>query len=152
MVGRPPFLFPKKLIPVACAWNQIRLHDNFAGILRRGGPISLRARLGWSLASFLSLVAVGCSWSQLNLDTTQGSFADTSRDDSRGQRRRIRDDHDGFVRIPHKYMQASEQTVFPGDHTGVARYDTAQLDSTPYVRHFMGLLALYLPQLANLKH
>ena len=154
MVGRPPFLFPKKLNPVACAWNQIRLHNNFAGSLRRGGPISLRARLGLSLASFLSLVAVGCSWSQLNLDATQGSFAGTcrtSRDDSRGQRRRIRDDPDGFVRVPHKYMQVSEQTVFPGDHTGIARYDTAQLDSTPYVRRFMGLLALYdFPQRANL--
>lgn len=154
MVGRPPFLFPKKLNSVACAWNQIRLHNNFAGSLRRGGPISLRARLGLSLASFLSLVAVGCSWSQLNLDATQGSFAGTcrtSRDDSRGQRRRIRDDPDGFVRVPHKYMQVSEQTVFPGDHTGIARYDTAQLDSTPYVRRFMGLLALYdFPQRANL--
>jgi len=77
MIGRsrPLPLFPKKLNSesIACAWNQqIRLHNNFARRLRETrSPISLHAKLGLSLASFLSLVAVGCSLSQLNLDATQ---------------------------------------------------------------------------------
>ena len=133
MVQRSPLLLSRKLNS-ACAWNQVRVYNNLARSLRRG-PISRHAnlKLGLSLASFLSLVAIGCS-SQLNLDTTQESFTDTSRDDSRGQRRR---EHNGrkarnaYVRFPRTYTQSSERTVFPGDHTGIVRYDAAQLDSTP---------------------
>jgi hypothetical protein len=128
MVQRSPVLFSRKSNS-ACAWNQVRLYNNFARSLRRG-PISLHAKLGLSLASFLSLVAIGCS-SQLNLDTTQESFTDTSRDDSRGQQRREHDDHNVYVPFPRTYTQSSERTVFPGDRTGIIRYDAAQLDSTP---------------------
>jgi hypothetical protein len=79
MIGRsrPLPLFPKKLNPesIACAWNQqICLHNKFArrsSLRETWSPISLHAKLGLSLASFLSLVAVGCSLSQLNLDSTQ---------------------------------------------------------------------------------
>jgi hypothetical protein len=95
--------------------------------------MSPHAKLGLSLASVLGLVIVGCSWSPLNLDATQESPA--TRHNSRERRRRIFDDPNVYVRHPPTYMQISEQTVSPGDHTGVARYDTAQLDSTPYVRY-----------------
>lgn len=37
------------------------------------------------------------------------------------------------VRHPHTCTQTFEQTVFPGNHTGVARYDTAKTDSPGYV-------------------
>ena len=120
----------RKLNSAARTWNEVRLYNNFATSLRRG-PISLNAKLGLSLASFLSLVAVGCSLSQLNLDATRESFTDTSRDDSRGQRRRERNDHNVYLRFPRRYTQTSERTVFPGDRTGIVRYDAAQLDSTP---------------------
>ena len=133
MVGPPPLLFPRKLNSAACPWNQSRLYNNFARRLRRG-PICLRARLGLSFASFLSLAIVGCSWSQLNLDAIQES--DTSRDNSRGRRRHERDDHSGYPRFPRAYTQTSERTVFPGDRTGIARYDAARFDSTPYVPRF----------------
>jgi hypothetical protein len=149
MIGRrrPPPLFPKKLDSesVACAWNQqIRLQNNFAGCLRgrtpSQSPISLHAKLGLSLASFLtSLVAVGCSLSQLNLDATQGSFVAPTQDNSRGRRQHVSDDPNVYAHNPRAYMRTSEQTVFPGDHTGIARYDTAQLDSVPYVRYFYDL-------------
>ena len=128
MVQRSPLLFSRKLNS-ACAWNQVRVYNNLARSLRRG-PISRHAKFGLSLASFLSLVAIGCS-SQLNLDTTQESFTDTSRDDSQGQRRREHNDRNAYVRFPRTYTQSSERTVFPGDRTGIVRYDAAQLDSTP---------------------
>jgi hypothetical protein len=134
MIGRPPLLFPRKLNSAACPWNQLRLYNNFARSLRRG-PISLHAKLGLSFASFLGLAIVGCSWSQLNLDAIQES--DTSRDSSRGRRRHERDDHNVYLRFPRAYTQTSERTVFPGDRTGIARYDAAQLDSTPYVPRFV---------------
>jgi hypothetical protein len=146
MIGRdrPLPLFPKKLNSesIACAWNQqIRLHNNFARRLRetRRSPISLHAKLGLSLASFLSLVAVGCSLSQLNLDTTQGSFVVPTQDNSRGRRQNRCDDPNVYVPNPRTYMRTSGQVVFPGDHTGISRYETAQLDSTLYVRHFYDL-------------
>jgi hypothetical protein len=139
--GRPPPLFPKKLNSesVACAWDQqIRLHNDFARSLRgTRSPTSLHTKLGLSLASFLSLVAVGCSLSQLNLDTTREreSFVvpTGTQDNSRGRRQHVWDDPNVYVRNPCTYMRTSEQTVFPGDYTGIARYDTAQLDSKPYV-------------------
>jgi hypothetical protein len=144
--GRPS---PSKTLnseSVACAWNlQIRLHNNFARSLcgRTRSPTILHAKLGLSLASFLSLVAVGCSLSQLNLDINQESFATPTQDNSRGRRRNVRDDPNAYVRNPRTYMR----TVFPGDHTGIERYDTAQLDSTPYVRSFYDypILAPYDP-------
>lgn len=138
MIGRsrPSPLFPKKSTSesVACAWNQqFRLHNSFARSSslrgRTRSPIGLHAKLGLSLASFLSLVTVGCSLSQLNLDTP-------TQDNSRRRQPRVRDDPIMYVRNPRAYMRTSEQTVFPGDHTGIARYDTAQLDSIPYVRYF----------------
>jgi hypothetical protein len=137
--GRPPSLFPRKLNPVARTWNQqIRLHNNFARSLRRTrSPISLYAKLGLSLASFLSLVTVGCSLSQLNLDANRDSSVIPTQDNSRGQRQQVCDDPNVYVRSPRTYMQTSEQSVFPGDHTGIARYDTAQLDSTPYVHNIL---------------
>ncbi|KAF8496864.1 hypothetical protein F5888DRAFT_370784 [Russula emetica] len=138
--GRPPPLFPKKLNSksVACAWNQqIRLHNDFVRSLRgTRSPISLHAKLGLPLASFLSLVAVGCSLSQLNLDTTQEreSFVVPTQDNSGERRQHVRAlDPNVYVRNPRTYTRTSEQTVFPGDHTGIARYDTAQLDAKPYV-------------------
>jgi hypothetical protein len=79
---------------------------------------------------------VGCSLSQLNLDTTQESFVTPTQDNSRGRRQNVWDDPSVYVRNPRTYMRTSEQTVSPGDHTGIARYDTAQLDSTPYVCYF----------------
>jgi hypothetical protein len=137
---RPPaFVSLKKLNSVICAWDQqIRLHINFARSLRgrARSPISLHAKLVVSLASFLSLVvAAGRSLSQLNLDATQESFVTRTQDSSRGRRQHVRGDPDVYVRNPRTYMRTSEQTVFPGDHTGIARYDTAQLDSTPYVQY-----------------
>lgn len=142
--GRLPPLFLKKLTSesVACAWQQIRFHNNFSRSLRgTRSPIILhaKAKLGLSLASFLSLVAVGCSLSQLNLDATQESFVDPAQDnsESRSRRQHVCDDPDAYVRNPRAYMQTSEQTVFPGGHTGIARYDTVQLDSTPYVHYFL---------------
>jgi len=91
--------------------------------------MSSRAKLGLSLASVLGLVVVGCSWSQLNLDATQESSA--TRHDSRERQRNIYDDPNPYVRCPPAYTQISEQSVSPGNHTGVSRYDTAQLDSVP---------------------
>lgn len=139
--GRLPPLLPKKLNPesVACAWNQqIRLHNNFARSLRGRTqspvPVSRHAKLRLSLASFLSLVAVGCSLSQSNLDATRESLVAPTQDNSRGARQHVLGgDPNVYVRNPRTYMRTSEQTVFPGDHTGITRYDTAQLDSTPYV-------------------
>lgn len=134
--GRPPPLFPKKLN------QQIRLHNNFARSLRgrTRSPVS-HAKLGLSLASFLSLVAVGCSLSQLNLDATRESLVAPTQDNSRGRRQHVLGgDPNVYVRNPRTYMmRTSERTVFPGDHSGIARYDTAQLDSTPYVRYFYDL-------------
>ncbi|KAH9972913.1 hypothetical protein BJV74DRAFT_864652 [Russula compacta] len=127
MIERARHFLPRKLNSPACPWNQIRFHSLTWSL--RTGPISPRAKLGLSLASILGLVTMGFSWSKLNLDTAQDSPA--TRDDSREHRRNVCDDlHHVYIRRPHAYMQTSEQTVFPGDHTGVARYDTAQLDST----------------------
>ena len=143
MIRRGPRpLFPKELNSVTCAWDQqIRLHNNFAKGLRERArsPISLHAKLVLSLASFLSLVTAGCSLSQLNLDATQESFVPRTQDNSRGRRQNVRDDPDVYARNPRTYMRTSEQTVFPGDHTGIARYDSAQLGSTPYVSYFYDL-------------
>jgi hypothetical protein len=91
--------------------------------------MSPHAKFGLSLASALGLIIVGCSWSPLNLDATQESSA--TRHNARERRRHIFDDSNVYVRHPPTYVQ----TVSPGDHTGVARYDTARLDSTPYVRY-----------------
>ena len=93
-----------------------------------GVQSSLPLKLGLSLvASFLSLIAVGCSLSQLNLDATHNA---------RGRRQHICDDPNVHVCNPRTYMRTSKQTVFPEDYTGIARYDAAQLGSTPYVRYF----------------
>ena len=83
--------------------------------------MSSRAKLGLSLASVLGLVVVGCSWSQLNLDATQESSA------TRHRQRHTYDDPNAYVRNPPTYTQISEQSVSPGNHTGVSRNEPAQL-------------------------
>lgn len=135
MIGRARLLPPRKFNSPACPWIQFRFY-RLTRNLRSTGPISPRTKLGLSLASFLGLVTIGLSWSQLNLDTSQDSPA--TRDNPREHRRHVCDDlHHVYIRRPHTSMQTSEKTVFPGDHTGVARYDTAQLGSTPYVRYLL---------------
>ncbi|KAI0294290.1 hypothetical protein B0F90DRAFT_1758022 [Multifurca ochricompacta] len=47
------------------------------------------------------------------------------------------------VRHPSIYMKTSEQTAFPGENTGVMRYDTAQLGSTR--NHVTDFAAAVLP-------
>ena len=140
----PRLLFPKKMNLVTCTWDQqIHLHNNFSRRSslrgRARNPTSLHAKLLLSLASFLSLITTGCSLSQLNLDATQESSVTRTQDSSWGRRQHVRDDFDVYVHNPRTYMWTSEQTVFPGDHTGIARYDTMQLDSTPYICYFYDL-------------
>ena len=88
--------------------------------------MSSRAKMGFSFASVLGIVVVRCSSSRFNLDATRESSS--TRHDSREQRQRIYDDPNAYVRYPPTYKQISEQSVSPGNHTGVSRYDTAQLN------------------------
>jgi hypothetical protein len=82
-------------------------------------PMSSHAKLGLSLASVLGIVVVGCSSYRLNLDATQESFA--TWHDSRERRRRIYDDLNAYIRYPPPtYTQISEQSVSPGNSTGVS--------------------------------
>lgn len=96
--------------------------------------------MGLSLVSFLGLAAfVGCSWSQLNLDSAAQDSTSTLESSREHRKRRTYhsesyardDDFNVSVSVchPHAHIQTFEQTVFPGNHTGVARYDTAQNDS-----------------------
>jgi hypothetical protein len=128
MTGRSHMLFSRK------PWFQRRPYTNF---------LCARANLGLSLVSLLGLTAfVGCSWPRLNLDSAaQDSHSprETSREN---QKRRTYYEsytrNDGFnihVRHPHAHTQTFEQTGFPGNHTGVARYDTAKTDSPGCVSH-----------------
>jgi len=98
---------------------------------------------GYLWPHFLASLPWDVRLSQLNLDANQESFVAPAHDNSESRRRRqhVCDDPDVtvYVRNPRAYMQTSEQTVFPGGHTGIARYDTAQLDSTPYVHYFYDL-------------
>jgi hypothetical protein len=99
-------------------WAHIRLHNNFARSLHMS-PMSSHAKLGLSLASVLRIVVVGCSSYRLNLDATQESFA--TWHDSRERRRRIYDDLNAYIRYPPPtYTQISEQSVSPGNSTGVS--------------------------------
>jgi hypothetical protein len=132
MIGRSRLVFSPKLIYPTCRWNHLRPFS-FAR------NISHHAKPGLSLASLLGIVAVGCSWYQLNLDCAQDPGS--TRDNSRKLQQPTHDGLTGSVhmRYPRAYIQTSEQTVFPGDHTGVARYDTAQSHSTPYVPYLVTL-------------
>ena len=123
-------LFSRKISPVGVyRWSQRRHYTNV---------LYPRASLGLPLVSFLSLTAfVGCSWSRLNLDSnTEGSSS--TRESSREHQKGAIYHNESYMRNdgikvpvhhPQSYTQAFEQTVFPGDHTGVARYDTAKSGS-----------------------
>ncbi|KAI9436243.1 hypothetical protein H4582DRAFT_1965290 [Lactarius indigo] len=126
MIGRSHLLLSRRLYSAGpCGRSQLHLYT--------------REKLGLSLVSFLGLTAfVGCSWSRLNLDSaTQDSSStrESSREHQNGRtsynESYTRDnDFSVYVRHPHADTQTFEQTVFPGNHTGVARYDTAKFDSS----------------------
>ncbi|KAH9961033.1 hypothetical protein BC827DRAFT_1204563 [Russula dissimulans] len=123
MLGRPTLLFSNRFKSPTCGWNQIRLHNLTTARSLRKSPISTYAKLGLSLASFLGLITVRYPWSQLNLDESPAV-----RDDSRESRRHSTN---LYVRHPLTDVQTLQQTVFPGDHTGITRYDTVRVvDST----------------------
>ena len=145
MIGRSRLLFPQKLIYPACCRRNQQLSP--FGIARSShtSAISRHAKLGWSLASLLGIVAVGCSWHQLNLDASQDTSS--TRDLPNEPHRPTHDGPAGsvHVRYPRAYMHTSEQTVFPGAHTGIARYDTAHSDSTSYVLRYLVIRFPNLP-------
>ena len=126
MIGRAHFLFSR---PAGIhRSSQRRPYPNI---------LCSRANLGLSLVSVLGLTAfVGCSWSQLNLDSATQDSSSTRESSREHQKRRTyynesytrNDGTSVHVRHPHAYMQTFEQSVFPGNHTGVARYDTAKND------------------------
>src|ERR1700761_4380389 len=110
-------------------WSQRRPYSSL---------LCTRANVGLSLASFLGLTAfVGCSWSRLNLDSAAQDSNPPPESSREHEKRRTyynesytrNGSFNVHVRHPHAYSQIFEQTVFPGDHTGVARYDTAKNDS-----------------------
>ena len=97
-----------------------------------------RTNVRLSLASFLGLTAfVGCSWSRLNLDSAAQDSNPPPESSLEHEKRRTcynesytrNGSFNVHVRDPHAYSQTFEQTIFPGDHTGIARYDTAKIDS-----------------------
>ncbi|KAH8990008.1 hypothetical protein EDB86DRAFT_2831311 [Lactarius hatsudake] len=126
MIGRTHQLFSRRLFPAGlCKWSQ--------------RPYT-REKLGLSLVLFFGLTAfVGCSWSwcRLNLDSaaqesssTQENFQEHQNIRTNNNESYTRDDNfNVYVRHLHARTQTFEQTVFPGSHTGVARYDTAKCDS-----------------------
>ena len=95
----------------------------------------LRANLGLSLVSLVGLTAfVGsCSWSRLNLDSS------STQDEHRQRRMHYNANvNRRDVRHLHAYTQTSEQTqtVFPGNNTGIARYDTAKIGYVSHIHTF----------------
>ncbi|KAH8992176.1 hypothetical protein EDB92DRAFT_1858359 [Lactarius akahatsu] len=124
MIGRSYQLLSRRLYPAGpCKWPQ---------------STYTREKLGLSLVSLLGLTAyVGCSWSRLNLDSAAQDSSSTQENIQEHQKIRTNNNvsytrDDGFnvyVRNLHTHTQTFEQTVFPGNHTGVARYDTAKCDS-----------------------
>ena len=120
-----------RLIHPTCGRNQLR-SSSFS--FTRHYSSHAGSKLGLSLASLLGTVVAGCSWYRLNLDAAQDSSS--TRDNARKLRQPAQDeDLTGSVHMhyPRAYMQTSEKTVFPGDHTGVARFDMAHTHSTSYV-------------------
>jgi hypothetical protein len=132
MIGRSPSLFPSKgLIHPTCGRNQLGSFTSFS--FTRGYSHASSTKLGLSLASLLGIVvAAGCSWYRLNLDASS-----STRDDAPNVRQQPVYDDDstgsGRMHYPRAYVQTSEKTVFPGDHTGVARFDMAHSHSTSCV-------------------
>src|SRR6266702_1156342 len=131
MIGPPQLQFSRKLFSAGpCRLSQGRPCTNI---------LYPRAKLGLSLVSFLGLTAfVGCSWwSRLNLDSAAQDSSSTQESSREHQKRPTNynesytrnDGSNVYVRHPHAYTQTFEQTVFPGNHTGIARYDTAKNDS-----------------------
>ena len=92
--------------------------------------------MGLSLVSLVGLTAfVGsCSWSRLNLDS-EAAAQDPRSPPREHQKRRTYTRNDGFNVHRDPYTQTFEQTVFPGNYTGIARDDTAKSDSPGYVSH-----------------
>ncbi|KAH9036279.1 hypothetical protein EDB84DRAFT_1483149 [Lactarius hengduanensis] len=126
MIGRFHQLLSRRLYPAGpCKWSQ--------------RPYT-REKLGLSLVSFLGLTAfVGCSWSRSRLNLDSAAQDSSSPQENFREHQKIRtnnnesytrdDDFNVYVRHLHAHTQTFEQTVFPGNHTGVARYDTAKCDS-----------------------
>ncbi|KAH9053730.1 hypothetical protein EDB87DRAFT_1649949 [Lactarius vividus] len=129
MTGRSYLLLSRRIYPArASRWSQRSPYTNTSGS---------RTKLGLSLVSLLGLTAfVGCSWSRLNLDSaaqdsssTQEKFQEHQKSRTYNELYTRDDDFSVYVRHLHAHTQTFEQTVFPGNHTGVARYDTAKCDA-----------------------
>jgi hypothetical protein len=128
MIASIHFLFSRRIFPPGIhRWSQ---HSPYTNV---SYP---RANWGLCLVSVLGLTAFlgSCSWSQLNLDSATQDSSSTRKSPRGHQTRRTyynesytRNDGIGVhVHRPHACMQTFEQSVFPGNHTGVARYDTAK--------------------------
>ncbi|KAH9961693.1 hypothetical protein BGW80DRAFT_890724 [Lactifluus volemus] len=140
LIGRS--LFPS--IHPTCRRNRLQVCSSSFSFTRNYSSSNAgSSKLDLSLASVVVLgivVAGGCySWYRSNLDSDAVPSQDSSstRDNARKLRQQhVHDDSDdrtGSVHMHyphHAYMKTSEKTVFPGDHTGVARFDMAHSHST----------------------
>ena len=92
----------------------------------------LRANLGLSLVSLVGLTAfVGsCSWSRLNLDSS------STQDEHRQRRTHYNESYTNVNRRAYTQIFEQTQTVFPGNHTGIARYDTAKIGYVSHIHTF----------------